>query len=255
MLYSYPSRSNLLLYLAGLFALLTVAILCYAANVGDLVATDSIWFKPAKYAASLAGFSCCLWVYTSYLPLRRQKLVVGSIIFICLLVLGLCYTNLVVSKLGSTGSFFQMDLAIGISVFVLNLTLLYLLWQLTRVDRRKLTLPYLFGIRFGLLLFIVSGLAGMLSITGPKIHTTTDVFGHYGFPFYNWQIADLDIRVLISIGAHSFIYLPCLGNLLGRINGTKYSTITTGAISVISIALLMMVVVMAVAIKIGRPLF
>jgi len=253
MAYYFPNRTNLLLYLAGIFALLIVGALFYASNTGGLTSTDNIWFRPAKYAASLMGISIGLSVYTSFLPLNRQKLIVSALVALCLLTLGFCYTHLIYHYIQKNEPILPVQKIIEVSFLTLDLVMAYLLWELTRVDRRKLTLPLLFGLRFGLLLFIITNVT--MLITQKAAIMPIDPFAHRGYPFYNWQIEDLISRVIFSIGSHSIIYLPILGYFLGRINGTKYTTITTAVISVIGIGFLVLLAVTAVAIKIGRPVF
>ncbi len=258
---TYPSRTYWLRAVAIFFGMLTLCWLALATSDGTLKAEDSPWFKPAKLAATMAAFSWCLGAYLSYLPFYQQRLTASVLAALALLTSGGVFVWMVARQVlldaelppiiyDHTG--LMLYYVNKGAVMLLLAVVAYLLWQLNRTDRRKLSLPYLFGIRSGLALFLASGLMGLLVGRGTQGPYPPYTYGFEGFPFFNWRVLDLKLRGIYLLASHAIIYLPIVGNLLGRIQDHKYVPMSTGFIAVLSIMLLILLAVGWVAQVTGR---
>ena len=126
------------------------------------------------------------------------------------------------------GLFGLTSLMLVINSFVVVLTFL-----LFFADYAPLPPAYLWGIRFGLLLFILSGWVGMFMLL--NIGPTIGAAGGKGLPFFGWHLQAGDLRIVHFAGLHALELLPLTGSLLSR--SRRFSpTVQTAAMSLISIA-------------------
>lgn len=260
----HPDRFWLLESLGLLCLLAAVVCLGMAGYEGTLKADDSPWFKPAKYLAAWGAISFMLGKASGYLPLKSQRISVGFYIMMLMLVQFGCWLATLYHHFSEPVGYPPAWANHGLmSIHALqNLTWLglimpvgYILHQLTRVDRRRLALPYLFGLRTGLFMFI---LALLLSTTlaqyGVPIETAY-TFGHEGLPFFYWQINHFQLRAVFTICSLALIWLPGVGFMLSRGQQKGSVLYATVLMAIISLVLVLAFGITWVGIKTDRPFF
>jgi hypothetical protein len=82
-------------------------------------------------------------------------------------------------------------------------------------------MAYVWGIRLGLLFFIIFSLEGGVMV-GLLKHTVGSVDGGPGLPVVNWSNEYGDLRIAHFLGIHSLQLLPLFGNYISK---TKDQTI------------------------------
>ena len=83
-------------------------------------------------------------------------------------------------------------------------------------------MAYVWGIRLGLLFFIIFSLEGGVML-GLLKHTVGAIDGGPGLPVVNWSSQHGDLRIAHFLGIHSLQILPLYGNYVSK---TKNQTIT-----------------------------
>lgn len=216
-----PTVRNIVLKpLAFFFWLVCAVLLALIWKEDSLQAEDSHYFKAFKYALSL-GLFAWVWDYVStLLPKRWQQAMVHYWVALVLMWLAGVYVLQVVRYpfrpprfADPLGAFLWHSYWVAIGSWVV--VTLYVLWQMVRTDRRKLSLPQLWGLRFGLLLFAGTGIMAITTAQHRGLFVPY-TFGNAGYPFYCWQTYDAWVRGIYTAGSHALAYLTGLGWLLSR---------------------------------------
>jgi hypothetical protein len=178
------------------------------------------WIKPMKFSVSIAIYVWTLAWYVRYLSGRRRAVrllscgvafsMVGEITLITLQ-----SARGVPSHFNVATPLDAMLFAVMGSIIGFNTLLLTWVTVLFFVDRPELPAAYLWGIRFGLLVFLAASFEGVLMVIHGS-HTVGAADGGAGLPFINWSRQHGDLRVAHFVGMHALQVLPLAGYWIGH---------------------------------------
>ena len=210
-----------LLFLTGAFMLLLLVVSTLL-SIGDtrLVAGINPWIKPMKFMVSVTIF---LWTIAWFMPetaprrfgraFVRWTIAAAMVIEIVLIAM---------QAWRGTTSHFNIDSLFDAVVFqimgiaiVFNTAAIVVFLAIIRRDTPPSRAGYIWGIRLGVLLFLVASLQGGIMIVN-NAHTVGATDGGPGLPFVNWSTQYGDLRVAHFFGLHAMQALPLLGFMLDR---------------------------------------
>ncbi len=215
-------RRDSVLALTGWLHLLVLAVmLCVAPFDARMVTGVNPWLKPAKFAVSITIYVWTLgWLlhHLSGRSPRAVRFVSWGVAFVFVAEM-LC---LVSQAARGTTSHFNVATAYDGTVFglmgvliLINTLLVFATLVLFCLDDYELSPAYLWGIRFGLLLFLTASVEGFVMIS-QMAHTVGAPDGGPGLPIVNWSTRAGDLRVAHFLGFHALQLLPLAGYALDR---------------------------------------
>lgn len=170
------------------------------------------WIKPLKFSSSIAIYLLTLAIYLYFQPNfeKSKNLVawgaiitmVGEMVLITMQAARGTTSHFNVAKSFDEAVFAAMGLMIVVnSLLVAYLTILYFLADFALPD------SIVWGLRFGLILFLLGSVQGgyMASQTG---HAVSIADGGAGLPFVNWSTEGGDLRVAHFLGLHALQIVP-----------------------------------------------
>jgi hypothetical protein len=100
-------------------------------------------------------------------------------------------------------------------ILIITFTIIVILVCISFFRQKQFTIPmaYAWGVRLGLLFFIIFSLEGGVMV-GLLRHTIGDVDGGSGLPVVNWSNEHGDLRIAHFLGIHSLQVLPLFGNYI-----------------------------------------
>lgn len=217
-------RRNRVLALTGwLMLALTALMICIAPFDSRTVTGINPWIKPLKFTVSITLFVWTLAWYLDYIRDKRWavRLISWGVMtvfvvemFCVILQAARGTTSHYNVKTAFDGAIFStMGLMIAVNTMLVLLTLLLFFGR-----TRSLPPAYLWGIRLGLLLFLLASIEGMAMIA-QFAHTVGQPDGGPGLPIVNWSTRAGDLRVAHFLGFHALQILPVVGYGLSRWRG------------------------------------
>ncbi len=178
------------------------------------------WIKPIKFSVSIAIYVWTLAWYLRYLSGRRRAVRIISRVVAITMVAEIIGITLQSAR--GVPSHFNVATPLDAAIFsamgaVIGVNTVMVIWVcvLFFADHPDLPLAYLWGIRFGLLLFLLAAAEGVLMVIHGS-HTVGAADGGAGLPFVNWSRAHGDLRVAHFAGMHALQVLPLAGYWMGR---------------------------------------
>lgn len=231
-------RQPVLMWQGWLYlALVPAGLLLLAVDPRTVLGVNA-WVKPLKFALScVVYFWSVAWVLST-LPATAagaaRWISVGVAVTI-----GVEIVLIWLQAARGTQSHFNVRSALDnaifsvMGIFILLNTLLNL-WALALVWRHELSVApaVAWGIRLGLLLFILGAVEGGLMVSR-MAHTVGAPDGGPGLPGLNWSTRYGDLRIAHFVGMHALQGLPLVGWLATRLGLTA----TAGAGVVVALAL------------------
>ncbi|MGI4885555.1 MAG: hypothetical protein ACRYFR_11405 [Janthinobacterium lividum] len=186
-----------------------------------LVAGGLVWAKPLKFALSGTAYLWTLGWLLADLPAAAQRAVRRLSAGVALSMVVEIVVIFAQAGRGVSSHYNQSSALNGVlfglmGVFiVLNTALvawaLYLAWR----HRPHGPAGYVWGLRLGLLVFLVGSALGGFMIHAHQ-HTVGAPDGGPGLPGLGWSTAAGDLRVAHFLGLHALQALPLLGGALSR---------------------------------------
>jgi hypothetical protein len=240
---------NSLLYIFGWLFLLSAAvslILIFTSN--KQVLGVNAWIKPFKFFLSSAIFVWTMAWLMHYLT-EQNKVTVYSWIVIVVLVFETSYIALQAARGQlshfnvSTSFHSAMFSLMGIAILIMTLWTGYIGLLFFTDEVITLSPSYLWGIRLGIILFVVFAIQGGVMGAYMK-HTVGTADGGKGLPLVNWSKTNGDLRIAHFIGMHALQILPLAG---------YYFSKTAKEIIVISILYFSITIALLVQALMGKP--
>ena len=220
-------RRNALLFWFGLFNL-AVAVVCLilmSSEEAQILGVNR-WLKPFKFYASV-GIMVLTMGWLLYYLNNPKKIKLYS----WLIVISMFFENglIIAQAIRNTTSHFNTTSSINgiifqaMGFFILVFTVTVILICVSFFKQKQFTIPdaYVWGIRLGILFFLVFSLEGGMML-GLLKHTVGGPDGGPGLPVTNWSTQYGDLRIAHFIGIHSLQVLPLFGYYISK---TKKQTI------------------------------
>ena len=220
-------RRNALLFWFGLFNLAVAAVCLILMPFEETqILGVNRWLKPFKFYSSV-GIMILTMDWLLYYLNNPKKIK----IFSWLMVITMFFENglIIAQAIRKTTSHFNatsslngiMFSLMGMLIVIFTITVIFACISFFRQKQFSIPSAYVWGIRLGLLFFIIFSLEGGLMV-GLLKHTVGGPDGGAGLPVVNWSTEYGDLRIAHFIGIHSLQVLPLFGNYFAK---TKKQTI------------------------------
>jgi hypothetical protein len=175
------------------------------------VANSNAWFKPFKFAISIAAYSWTMCWYCHYI--KDFNRVVFSATVILLLGFEIVYIAIqaargqlshfnLSTRLYATLYSLMAVAATGVALYTAYIGILFM-----KSDFPELSPQYVSAIRWGILIFVIFSLEGF--VMGARLsHTIGGPDGGSSIPLLNWSTRYGDPRIAHFIGMHALQVLP-----------------------------------------------
>lgn len=222
------SRNRLLWYFGWLNLAGCLASLLLWQTGHTEVMGISAWTKPLKFFLSIALLSFTMSWYLVYLERRTAATVYSRVLVITMTIemIIICWQaahgrmshfNVSTPENGLLFSVMGMSIAI-FTGWTLYIALLF--WR-QRTFPPMLPDGYVWGIRLGLLFFVLFAAEGG-QMAARLAHSVSGPDGEEGLPLLNWSTQYGDLRVAHFFGMHSLQLLPLLGYYIARTRGQLF---------------------------------
>ena len=173
------------------------------------------WIKPMKFYISIAVFC---WTMAWYLYELEKKRPVRS--YSIMLVVVFVTEMVIITWQAANGRLSHFNVSsplygilfslMGIAITVLGIWTIYIAYLFFRQKEFNAPMGYIWGIRLGILLFIIFSFEGGL-MASRLAHTVGSADGGPGLPVVNWSRQYGDLRIAHFFGMHALQVLPLLG--------------------------------------------
>jgi hypothetical protein len=190
---------------------------------GRQLAGVNVWIKPMKFAVSIALYTATYgWIYHHASASGGAKALVSWVIAGTLVYESLCIFVQAARGVGShfnTATWFDSLIFFSMGVMILINMLAasggaWHCWLTTPTIGLKPA--YLWGIRLGMMIFVLAGLeGGLMAARGQHAVGVPD--GGPSLQILNWSTEGGDLRVAHFVGMHALQALPLLGYCVGSV--------------------------------------
>lgn len=207
------SRNETLFYFSSI--LFCSAILFYLLTkiTASQVAGINAWFKPFKFAISIAIYCSTMAWYCYYLPLFNIKLF--NWVNIALFSFEILYISLQAAR-GQESHFnlttpLYKALFAGMALAAIGATIYagYVGVKFFQSNFSNLPTYYVWAIRLSIFIFIISSFEG-LAMGSRQTHTIGNEVQNTFLPLLKWNMKEGDLRVAHFIGMHALQIIPLL---------------------------------------------
>ena len=212
-------RRDPVLFWVSFGHLILLALLLAAAPFeGRTVLGINLWIKPIKFVIANTVFMLTVGWLAYHLPAgERARRRVSRLVALAITAETVLIT--LQAARGTTSHFNLSSLAdagvlslMGLMIVLNTIVVAYVAWRFWR-NAAAVSDPYLWGIRLGLLIFLLASLEGFVMI-GHMSHGVGVADGGPGLPVINWSTRGGDLRVAHFFGLHALQVMPLVGHLL-----------------------------------------
>lgn len=252
-------RSPILHHTAVAFLLLLLIMIVFAAADTRTVMGLNPWIKPIKFSISMAIYGVTFgWLLEPLQIAARKKrrlagTVAATLIIEMVSIAGQAARG-IRSHYNLSSEFNAMIFALmGIAITVNTIVAAYVgvkFWA----SAPPIPQPYLWGIRFGLTIFVLASLEGF-AMAGRLGHNIGVADGDAGLPFVNWSTRGGDLRTSHFLGLHALQALPFCGYLFSRALPAERASRRRRSMVAVSAGYGAAVLLLFLQALAGRPLF
>ncbi|MBD2704657.1 hypothetical protein IC229_28730 [Spirosoma sp. BT702] len=212
---------NSLLYYFGWFCLLgTIVCTILTLITHTEVLGINAFIKPGKFFVSIAIFTWTMGWFTGLLPQRNKVRIYSWVVINAMLIELLIITaQAALGKLShfNISSFADARLfdVMGAAITILTIWTAYIGYLFFRHKPEQIDVAYLWGIRLGILLFVIFAFEGFVMAAKLR-HTIGAPDGGPGLPVMNWSTRYGDLRVAHFFGMHALQLLPLFAYYVAR---------------------------------------
>ena len=212
---------NSVLYQLGWFSIIG-ALVCaiLALTTQGQVLGINAYIKPMKFFGSTAILSWTMAWFVVLLPQQRSVQVYAWVV-----VAVFAFELAVIVWQASRGKLSHFNISsptdgllfglMGVAITVFTVWTAYIGYLFFRLDTTAANAAYIWGIRLGILLFVVFAFEGFM-MAGRLAHTVGAPDGGAGLPITNWSKRYGDLRVAHFFGMHALQLLPLFGYYIAQ---------------------------------------
>ena len=205
-------RNAFLFWFGGVLILMSFFCFGLSLSVHEQIQGENLWAKPTRYYLS---FGISIWSMAwlmDYLQSKVAKRVSTFFLFTTVLaettIVMLQSARGVPSHFNNTDPFNTlMHSTILLSSLLYSMVVFYLCFLFFTQKKMPISQHYTWGIRMGILLFLIFSLSGGYMFHIMK-HSVGGPDGGAGLPMFNWSTKYGDLRVAHFLGIHSLQIIP-----------------------------------------------
>jgi len=212
---------NTILYYIGLTTLIGSGIFAILIQITDTeILGVNAWLKPFKFFLSNTIF---VWTMAWLCYYLEKPSTIKAYSWMVTLVMGIELSYIASQSAFGETSHYNMATAyngimwavMGLGITLLTAWTAYIGILFFVKKFPKLTQRYVWGIRFGILLFVIFAFEGFL-MANPMSHTIGGVDGGEGLPVTNWSTKHGDLRIAHFFGMHALQIVPLVSFFLTK---------------------------------------
>lgn len=215
-------RNPILYYFGWIYFVGGIVSVIMTQASGTIVLGINAWIKPMKFFFSIWIFCWTMGWYLEYLRNKRRVRIYNWVVVIVMIIEQVIITwqaaNGRLSHFNIATPFYRsLFILMGIAIATLTAWTGVMGYYFFRQNQFDVPMPYIWGIRLGIILFVIFSFEGGL-MAGLLSHTIGAPDGGPGLPVVNWSKQYGDLRVAHFVGIHSLQMIPLFGYYIARSN-------------------------------------
>ena len=194
-------------------------VMIFASNT--VVLGINAWYKPMKFFLSTFIFSCTIGWFMYYL---KQPL--HTLFYSWTLIITLSFELIYITLRASQGQLSHFNIStsfnalmfnlMGLAIVIITLWTAFVAFLFWKRSFPQLPPAYVWGIRFGLVLFVVFAFSGGMMAARLSHNVGAAMDTVKVLPVVNWSRESGDLRIAHFFGMHALQLLPLLGFYVTR---------------------------------------